>query len=103
MAAFSPYRGAYEFGGHVYAWRCYATARVYEGRLSDHAPQEPPPAGRRWARTGRHRADSAFIWLVDAEVGDFSQILSLIETSGHADVPSRALVADRPTLTETNA
>lgn len=101
MAAFSPYCGAYEFGGRLYAWRCYATARVYDARLNDHEPNGAPPAGRRWVRAGRHAAETAFLWLVDAEVLDFSHILSLIESSGQADVPLRALQAGPRSFTET--
>jgi hypothetical protein len=105
MAAFSPYRGAYLFGGQNYAWRCYATTRVYDARLRDHTPSDPPPAGRRWLSSGRRPAETGIVWLVDAEVLDFSHILSSVEaTGGPVPPPSnqrrRRAVAAAPSLTE---
>jgi hypothetical protein len=106
MAAFSPYRGVYPYGGRSYAWRCYATSRVYDARLSDHAPSDPPPPGRRWISAGRRPAETGILWLVDAEVLDFSHILSLVEAIGGPAAPRsharrRKSAAAAPSLTET--
>jgi hypothetical protein len=100
MAAFSPYGGMYEFAGRSYAWRCYATTRVYETRWSAHAPRDAAPAGRRWIQTGRHPSDRALVWLVDAEVPEFSQILSQVETRPRPEAPPHAPFAGKPAMME---
>ncbi|MFC3070410.1 hypothetical protein [Phenylobacterium soli] len=81
MSAFAPYRGAYEADGQRYAWRCYATARIYEVRLADH-PLPPPPHGKAWLTAARHPGDDRMHWLVDEGIDRFSQILCAVEAAG---------------------
>lgn len=85
MSAFQAYGGSYEFDGRPYSWRCYATARVYEVRMSDHAPLPAAPKGKKWIRRNRHNGDAEFGWLIDSETGDFSQILLQVEPERRAD------------------
>ena len=89
MSAFQAYGGSYEFDGRDFGWRCYATAPVYEVRMSDHAPLPPAPKGRKWIRRSRHKGDAEFGWLIDRETVDFSHILLQVE-------PERRLEEHRP-------
>jgi hypothetical protein len=75
MSAFQAYAGAYEFEGQAFAWRCYATTRVYAVRRVEHAPAAMASPGRRWLwrSSGRHEPDVA--WLVDEDAHEFSHIL----------------------------
>jgi hypothetical protein len=79
MSAFQAYGGSYEHDGRRFSWRCYATARVYEVRLSEHLPAAPPPKGQKWIRRSRHKGDAEFGWLIDASAVDFSHILLQVE------------------------
>jgi len=75
MSAFQSYAGAYEFDGGDFAWRCYATARVYEVRRSEHAPFPHAPVGRKWVLAERQHGGADVACLVDEAIGEFSQIL----------------------------
>ena len=79
MSAFQAYGGAYEHNGRSFGWRCYATARVYEVRLSEHVPFDGAPRGKKWVRKTRHKGDVEFGWLVDAGTDGFSHILLQVE------------------------
>ena len=93
MAAFAPYRGVYEFGGRSYAWRCYATARVYEVRLADHAPVSFTAQGKKWTAARRYPGDEFFHWLIDAHVAEISQILCEVRLTDDGDDARVAAVA----------
>ena len=79
MSAFQCYAGAYEFGGGDFAWRCYATARVYDVRRSEHAPFPGPPSGCKWVLPAPRNHAPDVACLVDEAVEDFSQILLQVE------------------------
>lgn len=85
MSAFQAYGGSYEYNGRAFAWRCYATARVYEVRLSEHAPLAPAPMGKKWVRRSRHNGDVAFDWLIDLGGDAFSHILLQVEPQGRPE------------------
>lgn len=75
MSAFQSYAGAYEFDGGDFAWSCYATARVYEVRHSEHAPFPSAPHGCKWVLPEKTRHAPDVVCLVDEAVEEFSQIL----------------------------
>ena len=79
MSAFQAYTGAYEINGEAYDWRCYATARVYEIRRSEHGPVPAAPTGRKWISPVQQRCEHAVNCLVDASVEDYSQILLQVQ------------------------
>ena len=80
MSAFLAYGGAYEFDGREYRWRCYATARVHALRIREHGPNPMPPRGLKWITTrSRHVGEPELSWLLDEDIGDFSQILVQVE------------------------
>jgi hypothetical protein len=79
MSAFQAYAGAYEHQGASYSWRCYATARVYEIRHSDHGPFPKAPNGRKWIAPEQRTYDQLVGCLVDEGVEEFSQILLQVD------------------------
>jgi hypothetical protein len=79
MSAFQAYGGSYDYDGRSFTWRCYATARVYEVRMSDHAPLPPAPRGKKWVSRARHNGDADFGWLIDTGTDEFSHILLQVE------------------------
>lgn len=79
MSAFQSYAGAYEFDGCDFAWRCYATTRVYEVRRSEHTPFPSALSGRKWVLSERTRLAPDVVCLVDETVDEFSQILLQVE------------------------
>jgi hypothetical protein len=93
MSAFQPYAGAYEFDGGEFAWRCYATARVYEVRLGEHAPFPSAPRGRKWVLPERQHKEPDVVCLVDESVGEFSRILLQVEPRPAAFAPAQQVLA----------
>ncbi|HSV02874.1 MAG TPA: hypothetical protein VLI41_06675 [Phenylobacterium sp.] len=85
MSAFQAYGGSYEYNGRAFSWRCYATTRVYEVRISDHVPHGSAPNGKSWIHRSRHKGDAEFAWLVDAGAERFSHILLQVDALGRAD------------------
>jgi hypothetical protein len=80
MSAFLAYGGAYEFDGREYRWRCYATARVHALRKREHGPNPNPPMGLKWITTkSRHQGEPELSWLLDEDIGEFSQMLVQVE------------------------
>lgn len=93
MSAFQSYSGAYEFGGGDFAWRCYATARIYDVRRSEHAPLPSAPQGRKWLVAERTRHAPDVCCLVDDAVNEFSHILLQVEMMPRLCPESRPAVA----------
>lgn len=80
MPAFQPYGGGYEYGRARYSWRCYATTRIYELRLAEHAPFPTAPDGMKWACPVEKDERVAFGCLVDEMAEEFSQILVQVDS-----------------------
>lgn len=80
MSAFQAYTGAYEINGDAFNWRCYATARVYDIRRTEHGPFPEAPTGRKWISPLQQDHKQVVGCLVDATVEDFSQILLQVQS-----------------------
>jgi hypothetical protein len=88
MSAFLSYDGAYEYDGRRYRWRCYATARVHGLRKREHGQNSEAPQGLKWiAIRTRFEGEPELDCLLDAETGDFSQMLVNVEAQ--AATPER--------------
>jgi hypothetical protein len=84
MSAFQAYAGAYDFDGGSYSWRCYATARVYAIRKSEHTPFPTAPEGLKWVTPARQ--EQQVDCLVEDGVGEFSQILLQVQAQPEASL-----------------